>query len=100
MNKLKHNFDTVVGALSISAVRHDTPQTLSPSDIAKVRRFVWRNYRAFLGVTKAGWWSLSRRKRDVTGYNRFIFAKDKGLGAALYSANAHAQSNNLGAYAL
>ena len=97
--KVEHSFDGVVGALGLNAVRHDTPETLSPKDIRVLRRFVWRNYRAFLGINKQGWFSLSSRKRDVTGFNRFIFAKDKALGAALYSAKDNAMRNKRGAFA-
>lgn len=100
-----YSFASVVGALGLNVAPTETPNTLSAKDFVVLRRFVWRNYRLTLGasLTKDGWFTLIRRKKDVsTGHNvraRVIYSKDKALSGALWMAADFAKRNKLGVYA-
>lgn len=99
MVKVKYSFDNAMQAMGLNASSHDTPKTLKAQALKTVRRYVWRNYRAFLAVNKQGWFSLSTRKRDTTGVNRYIFDKGHALGPIMWAAMDNAQRNKRGVYA-
>jgi hypothetical protein len=70
------------------------------TELAKLRRFVWRNYRALLSIDQKGWFALSRRQRAKGGNGeRLIFSRDKGLGQCLWFAADFAKRNSFGIYA-
>lgn len=96
-----YSFEQVIEQLGLGIARHDTPKEVKQKDLVKLRRFVWRNYRCLLSVTKNGWFGLSRRKRAQGGNGeRLIFTRDKAISQCLWFAADFAKRNKLGAYSV
>lgn len=99
---MNYSFDNVCYTLGLEGklTGHEKPVTLSPRDLKAFRRLCWREFRVFLAVNKQGWFSLSSRKRDVNGLNRFIFDKAQTLSPALWAAMDNAKRNKRGVYSV
>lgn len=100
MNKNSYSFEAFLGESGLSVSRAETPKTVKPQALKKLRRAVWRNYRLFLGVNTKGWWSLSRRLQDkgVNHRNRLIVDTNMTLAPTLWAADDTAKRKGLGVY--
>ncbi len=97
---MQYTFEQVMGALGTTLDRHTQAGQVTKADLAKLRRFVWRNYRALLSIDKKGWFALSRRRKARGGNGeRLIFSRDKGLGQSLWFASDFAKRNGFGIFA-
>lgn len=97
---VKYSFEAVMGALGLQLDRSHLANEVKAKELAMLRRFVWRNYRALLTIDKKGWFALSRKQKARGGNGeRLIFSRDKALGQSLWFAADFAKRNGFGLYA-